>query len=44
MDTWAPVFAVSLGIPRAQMAAMSVPEMVDHLDYWHENRRSEDGG
>ena len=25
MDTWAPVFAISLGIPRGQMAAMSVP-------------------
>lgn len=33
-DAWAPMFAISLGIPRGQMMDMSVPEMVDHVDYW----------
>jgi len=36
LDAWAPVFAVSLGIDRDQMEAMNIPQMVDHLDYWHE--------
>jgi hypothetical protein len=36
LDAWAPVFAVSLGIGREQMEDMSVPLLVDHLDYWHE--------
>lgn len=39
LDAWAPMFAISLGIPRAQMEAMSVPELVDHLDYWNETHR-----
>lgn len=34
MDTWAPMFAISMGIPRAEMGMMSVPTMVDHVDYW----------
>jgi hypothetical protein len=38
------MFAVSLGIPRGQMVRMSLPEMVDHVDYWHETTRgSQDG-
>jgi len=43
-DAWAPMFAVSMGIPRGQMLDMSVPEMVEHIDWWAEtNRRSGDG-
>jgi hypothetical protein len=37
------MFAVSLGIPRGQMVDLSVPEMVDHVDYWAELRGSHDG-
>lgn len=33
MDAWAPMFAIGMGIPRAQMLDMSVPEMVDHVDW-----------
>jgi hypothetical protein len=39
VDAWAPVFAVSLGIPRGQMDDLSVPQMVDHLDYWHDTMK-----
>ena len=42
-DAWAPMFALCLGIDREHMEAMSVPEMVDHLDYWAE-LRSDRGG
>lgn len=34
VDAWAPMFAISLGIPRRDMLDMSVPEMADHVDYW----------
>jgi hypothetical protein len=38
------MFAVSLGIPRGQMEDLSIPEMVDHVDYWAEmNRGGQDG-
>jgi hypothetical protein len=38
------MFAIQLGIGREQMEAMSVPDMVDHTDYWFElNRGSQDG-
>ncbi len=33
-DAWGPLFAISMGIPRGQMLDMSVPEMVDHVEYW----------
>lgn len=42
-DSWAPMFRLVLGIGRAEMLDMSVPEMVDHLDYWDEMTRSRDG-
>lgn len=28
------MFRVALGIGRAELESMSVPEMVDHLEYW----------
>lgn len=38
------MFAIQLGIGRDQMVDMSVPEMVDHVDYWFElNRGGPDG-
>jgi len=43
VDTWAPMFAIGLGIPRSQMEELSVPEMVDHVDFWTELRGSDDG-
>lgn len=33
------MFAIQLGIGRDQMVDMSVPEMVDHVDYWFELNR-----
>lgn len=33
------MFAIQLRISREQMEAMSVPEMVDHVDYWFELNR-----
>jgi hypothetical protein len=44
VDAWAPMFAVALRIPRDRMEDLSVPEMVDHVDYWAEmNRGGQDG-
>jgi hypothetical protein len=38
------MFAIQLGIARGPMEDMSVPEMVDHVDYWLElNRGSQNG-
>ena len=37
------MFAVSLGIPRDRMVDLSVPEMVDHVDYWAEMKGGQDG-
>jgi hypothetical protein len=37
------MFALQLGIPREQMVAMSVPEMVSHVDYWAEMMEARDG-
>jgi hypothetical protein len=34
VDAWAPLFAISMGIPRSQMLDMSVPVMVDHVEHW----------
>jgi hypothetical protein len=42
VETWAPMFAVSLGIPRTQMVELSVPQMVDHVDYWAETTKGAD--
>jgi len=30
---WAPMFRISMGIPRPELEAMSVPVMLEHLDY-----------
>lgn len=27
------MFRISMGIPRAELESMSVPQMLDHLDY-----------
>lgn len=44
MDAWAPMFVVTMGVNRGQLEDMSVPEMVDHVDYWHSmNRGPADG-
>lgn len=44
MSAWAPLFAVSLGIRRRDMLEMSVPEMVEHVEYWASvTGRDEDG-
>lgn len=43
LNAWAPMFAVQLGVSRDRMEAMSVPEMVDHVDYWADLTRSNDG-
>jgi hypothetical protein len=42
-DAWAPMFAIVLGIDRDHLLDMSVPEMVDHVDYWSEMRSAADG-
>lgn len=34
VDAWAPLFAINMSIPRDQMLDMSVPQMVDHVEYW----------
>jgi hypothetical protein len=38
------MFDLQLRISRDQMEAMSVPEMVDHVDYWFELNRGGPGG
>jgi hypothetical protein len=38
------MFAVGMRIPREQMVAMSVPEMVDHVDYWMDLKEAGHGG
>jgi hypothetical protein len=44
VETWGPLFAVALRIPRDQMVELSIPEMVDHVDYWAEmNKGGQDG-
>ena len=40
MDRLAPEFAVALGIPRDQLLDMSIPLMVDHVDYYNEMKGS----
>jgi hypothetical protein len=38
------MFVVTMGVNRGQLEDMSVPEMVDHVDYWHSmNRGPADG-
>lgn len=44
MDAWAPMFAVSLGVPRDQMVDLSIPQMVDHVDWWTELRKAGSDG
>jgi hypothetical protein len=41
VEAWAPLFAVSLGIPWGQMVDLSVPQMVDHVDHWADMKRGE---
>lgn len=43
MDQWAPMFAVLIGIGREQLLDLSVPAMVDHVDYWTDVKGSHDG-
>lgn len=43
MDEWAPAFAVRFGVCRADLLDMSVPMMLDHLDYWSEMTEEESG-
>lgn len=38
---WAPMFRISMGIPRAELEQMSVPEMLDHIEYLQEVNRGE---
>jgi hypothetical protein len=40
---WAPVFTITMGISRSDMLDLSIPEMVDHLDYLAEVRRLQNG-
>lgn len=44
VNAWMPMFAVSLRIPYGQMVELSVPQMVDHVDYWAETMRGGAGG
>lgn len=44
VTAWAPMFAVTLGISRDQMIDLSVPEMVDHLEYWAKLTEGGPGG
>lgn len=38
------MFAILFGISRADLEAMSVPEMTDHIDFWAErNEGGQDG-
>jgi hypothetical protein len=43
VNTWAPIFAIQMGIPLRYLEDLSVPQMVDHLDHWHEIMRGADG-
>lgn len=43
LDAWAPSFAVSLGISREQMEGLSIPGLVDHLDYFNETHGGQHG-
>lgn len=38
MDRWGPMFAVQLGIPWYHLTELSIPQMVDHIDYANEMR------
>lgn len=38
---WAPMFRIEMGVPRAELESMSVPVMLEHLDYL---REVSDGG
>jgi hypothetical protein len=40
MDAWEPMFSVSLGIPPAAFAELSLVQMIDHVEY---ARRGDDG-
>lgn len=44
MDAWAPLFVVAMGVNRDRLEGMSVPEMVDHVDYWHSMSRQDGDG
>lgn len=37
------MFAVLLGVDRTHLEAMSIPEMVDHADYWSEVKGAQGG-
>jgi hypothetical protein len=43
VDQWAPMFAVLMGIDRDRMLDLSVPLMVDHVDYWTDVKGPRDG-
>jgi hypothetical protein len=43
VDQWAPQFAVLIGLGREQLLDLSVPAMVDHLDYWTDVKGGSDG-
>jgi len=43
VDGWAPMFAVLIGLGREQLLDLSVPLMVDHMDYWTEVKGGRDG-
>lgn len=40
---WSPVFTIEMGISRSDMLDLSIPEMVDHLDYFKEMRQAQNG-
>jgi hypothetical protein len=37
------MFAVGLGISRAEMVDLSIPLMVDHVDWWTEMKEASHG-
>jgi hypothetical protein len=44
LDAWAPMFRVTMGVSRQELLDMSVPDMIDHMDYWTEMNRGPGDG
>jgi hypothetical protein len=40
---WTPMFRILMGVSRSDLLDMSVPEMVDHVDYYRETREAQNG-
>lgn len=38
MEHWRPMLRMGLGLPYAEVLEMSIPDLVDHVDWWLDNR------